>query len=150
MYILYILYHEYKTSYEYKKVYQCYKHEFKVHSFCVIKLYVNIKKYFRKKNDLSSEADWNCFSLYIWKFLVQMKTFFAIYKQFSFEIFYWLYTLSEKKKTSFFLWKSSLISHCLWMIEFYFVQIKKKIYIYINEVFIILYWRNWKKKICNE
>ena len=29
MYILYILYHEYKTSYEYKKVYQCYKHEFK-------------------------------------------------------------------------------------------------------------------------
>lgn len=104
MYILYILYHEYKTSYEYKKVYQCYKHEFKVHSFCVIKLYVNIKKYFRKKNDLS-EADWNCFSLYIWKFLVQMKTFFAIYKQFSFEIFYWLYTLSEKKKQAFFFEK---------------------------------------------
>lgn len=149
MYILYILYHEYKTSYEYKKVYQCYKHEFKVHSFCIIKLYVNIKKYFRKKNDLSSEADWNCFSLYIWKFLVQMKTFFAIYKQFSFEIFYWLYTLSEKKKTSFFLWKSSLISHCLWMIEFYFVQIKKNIYIYKWSIYYFILAK-LKKKICNE
>lgn len=57
MYILYILYHEYKTSYEYKKVYQCYKHEFKVHSFCVIKLYINIKKkmiYHQKQTEIVS------------------------------------------------------------------------------------------------
>lgn len=52
-----ILYHEHKTSYEYKesninsKVCQWYKHEFKVYSFCVIKLYLYdvSKKYFRKK-----------------------------------------------------------------------------------------------------
>lgn len=56
-YIYIILYHEHKTSYEYKessinsKVCQWYKHEFKVYSFCVIKLYLYdvSKKYFRKK-----------------------------------------------------------------------------------------------------